>query len=148
MNIEFIENVSVGVINFDLVKQWVAESIVKEGRKVGNLTFVFMTDDALLEYNIKYLEHDFYTDVITFDDSKYFVIGGDILISNDRIVDNSNILNKNYIEEFLRVIIHGVLHLCGYMDKEKKDINIMREKEDFYLSRIKYDNIVSRETLL
>ena len=147
MNIQFIDNTSIEVIDYNLLKIWIVESVAFEKRIIGNLSFVFMTDDELLDYNIKYLNHDYYTDVITFDDSRNNVIGGDILISVDRIKDNSNTLNTEYWKEFLRVIIHGVLHLCGYGDKSDCEIEIMRGKEDYYLGRINFNPFVSRETL-
>lgn len=148
MNIEFIENIeSLDIFNYSVVEKWVLDSVNNEGLEIGDLTFVFMSDEELLDYNIRFLDHDYYTDVITFDNSKGKVINGDILISWERILDNANSLNVDYLNEFLRVIIHGVLHLCGYKDKEGKDIKIMREKENFYLKRVEVNEIVSRETL-
>jgi len=148
MNIEFIENIeSLNVFNYRIIERWVHDSVNNEGLEIGDLTFVFMSDEELLDYNIRFLDHDYYTDVITFDNSKGKVVNGDILISWERILDNANSLNTDYLSEFLRVIIHGVLHLCGYKDKEEKDIKIMREKENFYLNRVEVNDIVSRETL-
>lgn len=148
MNIEFIENIeSLDIFNYSVVEKWVLDSVNNEGLEIGDLTFVFMSDEELLDYNRRFLDHDYYTDVITFDNSKRKVINGDILISWERILDNANSMNIDYLSEFLRVIIHGVLHLCGYKDKEEKDIIIMREKENFYLNRVEVNEIVSRETL-
>lgn len=146
MNIEFIENYELGFINTREIELWLTETINNENLIVGNLTFVFMSDDELLDYNIKFLDHNFYTDVITFDYSFGNEVGGDILISVDRIKDNAKELSKAYNEEILRVVVHGVLHLCGYKDKSEVDIKIMREKENYYLEKVGFDVFVSRET--
>lgn len=148
MSIEFIENIeSLDLFNYDSIRKWLIESVENEGCYIGNLTFIVMSDDELLTYNVKFLSHDYYTDVITFDDTVGKEINGDILMSWDRINDNAKKLNINYLNEFLRVIIHGVLHLCGYKDKLEEDIKKMREKESFYLNNIDENVIVSRETI-
>jgi rRNA maturation RNase YbeY len=87
------------------------------------------------------LNHDYFTDVITFDYSTFPEVSGDVMISLDRVQDNAAALKQSYKLEFYRVVFHGVLHLCGYKDKTKEDERIMREKEDFYLGAL-----VSRET--
>ena len=139
VEINFIENVVFSHNDWKDVKSWIVDSVNQEGLEVGVLSYVFMTDDALLEYNRDYLNHDFYTDVITFDDSLGKVIHGDILISIDRVLDNCNQLSIKFKEEFLRVVIHGVLHLCGYKDKLDNDIQMMRKKEQFYLNQVKFN---------
>ena len=138
--IAFIENVSCGLKNLESVKQWLIAVVENERKSIGVLTYVFMSDDDLLEYNKQYLSHDFYTDVITFDESEFPVINGDILISIDRIKDNSNALQTGVLEETLRVIVHGVLHLCGYKDKTEIEETEMRAKEEYYL---KNTNLIS-----
>jgi rRNA maturation RNase YbeY len=135
LNFTFIENVPSEFTDWSKIEQWIADTVVEEDKVVGDLSFVFMSDDELLDYNIKFLKHDFYTDVITFDDSVFPVISGDILISIDRINDNSNQLNNKYLSEFLRVVIHGVLHLLGYKDKTDLDVLVMRAKEQYYLNK-------------
>jgi probable rRNA maturation factor len=112
---------------------WVETSLVAEGFVLGDLNFVFMSDNELLEYNRKFLNHDYFTDVITFDDCEGLVVNGDILISIDRIVDNAKMLENKYLDEFCRVVIHGVLHLCGYKDKADLDELLMRSTEQKYL---------------
>jgi rRNA maturation RNase YbeY len=112
-----------------------------ESKNIGDLSFVFTDDDYLLEVNKQFLDHDYYTDVITFDYSVADVISGDIMISLDRVMDNAKQLNCSFEAELYRVCFHGVLHLCGYKDKTPSDENTMRSKEDFYLNRF-----VSRET--
>lgn len=128
-------------VSKNTLKRAVKDLIVNEGKTLGDVSLVFTDDDYLLEVNKQYLNHDYYTDVITFDYSKDLLISGDIMISLDRVRDNSEALSQDFQVEFLRVVLHGVLHLCGYKDKRKEDISIMRSKEDFYLSLF-----VSRET--
>ncbi|MFY7668474.1 MAG: rRNA maturation RNase YbeY [Crocinitomicaceae bacterium] len=115
--------------------------IVLENYKSGEITIVFCTDDYLLEINKTYLNHDFYTDIITFDYSENGVISGDLFISVDRVNDNAGSFSVSVDNELKRVIYHGVLHLCGYKDKTENDENEMREKENFYINQF-----VSRET--
>jgi rRNA maturation RNase YbeY len=104
---------------------------------------VFTDDEYLLEVNKQYLNHDYFTDVITFDYSDFPDVSGDVRISLDRVKDNALSMDLTYELEFYRVVFHGVLHLCGYKDKKKEDVLLMREKEDFYIQRF-----VSRETNL
>ena len=125
--------------NFTLSKQdarskWIFNSIINERRKVGELNFIFCTDKYLLEKNIQFLNHDTYTDVITFDYCESEIINGDVFISVERVKENANTFEVDFEDELDRVIIHGILHLAGYQDKSKEERNIMRKKEDFYLS--------------
>ena len=106
----------------------------QEGKSLNTLAYIFCSDTYLLNINTQFLQHDFYTDIITFDLSdKAGETTGEIYISIDRVNDNAKELHLPEEEEMLRVIIHGALHLCGYKDKKKSEITIMREKEDFYL---------------
>lgn len=115
--------------------------IVSEKFLEGNLTVVFCNDDYLLDMNRTYLNHDYYTDIITFDYSESSMISGDLFVSVDRILENSKDFAVSFNYELCRVLYHGVLHLCGYKDKEDEDIKIMRQKENYYLEKF-----VSRET--
>ena len=115
--------------------------VQQEGKILKDLSLVFTDDDYLLEVNKQYLNHDYFTDVITFDYSVFPIVSGDVMISLDRVQDNASTLNQPYKLEFYRVVFHGVLHLCGYKDKTNDEQLIMREKEDFYLGAF-----VSRET--
>jgi rRNA maturation RNase YbeY len=118
------------------------ESLIgSENFESGEITIVFCTDDYLLEMNKRYLNHNFYTDIITFDYSENGVISGDLFISVDRVNDNAGSFSVSVDNELKRVIYHGVLHLCGYKDKTENDIKEMREKENFYIKQF-----VSRET--
>jgi probable rRNA maturation factor len=112
-----------------------------ENYESGEITIVFCTDDYLLEINKTYLNHDFYTDIITFDYSGNDFVSGDLFISVDRVKDNAESFSVSFDNELKRVIYHGVLHLCGYKDKTEKDEKEMREKENFYMNQF-----VSRET--
>ena len=123
------------------LKQALKELVQQEGKILKDLSLVFTDDDYLLEVNKQYLNHDYFTDVITFDYSTFPEVSGDVMVSLDRVQDNAAALKQSYKLEFYRVVFHGVLHLCGYKDKTKEDERIMREKEDFYL-----DALVSRET--
>ena len=109
--------------------------IVKEKKDLNHLNYIFCSDNALLEINRTYLDHNFYTDVITFDlSSSPKEILADIYISVDRIKENAKSLNLFFKEEFHRVMFHGLLHLCGYNDKTKSQKELIRKKEDFYLN--------------
>ena len=118
----------------DARSRWIVNSIINESKKVGQLSFIFCTDEYLLEKNIKFLEHDDYTDIITFDYCEGDIISGDIFVSVERVTENAHKFGVNFEKELDRVIIHGVLHLAGYKDKSKEEANTMREREDFYLS--------------
>ncbi|PIE50789.1 MAG: rRNA maturation RNase YbeY [Flavobacteriales bacterium] len=107
--------------------------IVSEGKKLGDIQYIFCDDEYLLKVNQDYLQHDYYTDIITFDYVQGKSINGDIFISLPRISDNAQLLSTNEEEEFKRVLIHGILHLCGYKDKTKEEQKLMRSKEDFYI---------------
>lgn len=115
-------------------KKWLKRIILDEGKKLGDITFVFCTDDYLLEKNIQFLQHNTLTDVITFDYSENSQISGDIFISIERVKENGEIFGETFLNELNRVMAHGLLHLLGYKDKTKKTADIMREKENFYLS--------------
>ncbi len=109
--------------------------ILSEGKKPGEINYIFCDDEYLLQVNREYLKHDYYTDVITFDYVKGKTISGDIFVSLPRIFDNAQTLSKDFESEFFRVLAHGVLHLCGYMDKTDEEIAEMRSKEDYYLNK-------------
>ena len=109
--------------------------IFSEGKKPGEINYIFCDDEYLLQVNREYLKHDYYTDVITFDYVKGKTISGDIFVSLPRIFDNAQTLSKDFESEFFRVLAHGVLHLCGYKDKTDEEIAEMRSKEDYYLNK-------------
>ena len=118
----------------DARSRWIINSIINEGKRVGGVSFVFCTDEYLLEKNIQFLDHDTYTDIITFNYCEGDIISGDVFVSVERVTENANAFGMDFEDELDRVLIHGVLHLAGYQDKSKEEVNTMREKEDFYLS--------------
>lgn len=134
--IEFeLNNMKVPGLNPELFVLWLNDAIVNEGYECGSVTIVFCSDDELLEMNRRYLDHDYYTDIITFDYSEDKEVNGDLFISIDRVVDNAETIGVKYEEELRRVCVHGVLHLCGHKDKTEEQEQMMRLKENFYLER-------------
>lgn len=129
----FYENLPESV-NTDYTR-WLKDIIVSEGKKLGEINYIFCDDDYLLKVNQDYLQHDYYTDIITFDYVKGKTISGEIFVSLQRISDNASTLSKNYEEELRRVLAHGILHLCGYKDKTEEEEQLMRSKEDFYIAK-------------
>ena len=126
-------------IDFDLsdpltTKEWIQKSILNEHLSPGDLNFIFCSDEYLLKINQDYLNHDYYTDIITFDYRDGNVISGDLFISIDRVRENAKNSSLDFLSEIHRVIIHGVLHIMGYNDKTPEEESIIRSKEDFYLS--------------
>ena len=116
------------------LKIWIEKIIISEEKKLGEINYIFCDDEYLLKINQDFLDHDYYTDIITFDQVRGKTISGEIFVSLQRIKDNASLISKNYEEEKKRVIAHGVLHLCGYKDKTEEEQKTMRAKEDFYLS--------------
>ncbi len=114
---------------------WLENLIITENKKPGNINYIFCDDDYLLKVNQDYLNHDYYTDIITFDYVKGKTISGDIFVSLPRILDNASSLSQDSDQEFRRVLAHGILHLCGYKDKTEEEKSTMRQKEDFYINR-------------
>ena len=119
------------------VISWINNIIKKEGKKTGNIAYVFCSDEYLLKINKQFLQHDFYTDIITFDYSEGAKLEGEIFISIDRVKDNAKSFKQPFEKELLRTIIHGVLHLSGYADKSPAAKKQMRAKEDEALETIK-----------
>lgn len=117
------------------IRKWILFLIKNENQKAGILNFVFCSDDFLSSMNMDYLQHDTLTDIITFDYSNDFnSISGDIFISIDRIKENADNFAKPFLNELCRIIAHGVLHICGYGDKQVDEKAVMQDKEDYYLS--------------
>ncbi len=117
-----------------LLKAWIKEFVSNHGKKVGELAFVFCSDDKILEVNQGFLQHDYYTDIITFDYCEGEIISGDIFISVERVLENATLHQVNYTTELLRVLSHGVLHLIGFQDKEEKKKVEMTRNEDLCMS--------------
>ena len=130
----YSEDTSFSVDNQGLTANWIASTITAEGKRPAELSFIMCSDEYLLQINQKYRSHDAYTDVISFDNCDGNDISGDIFISIDRVMDNSTNIGVDFTDELHRVIIHGVLHLIGYNDKEEAEQIAIRDKEDYYLS--------------
>jgi len=120
-----------------LVRSWIEEVARSYDRKVGELCYQFCGDERILQTNQDFLDHDYYTDIITFDESEGDRIAGDMLISLDTVRSNAEQIGTDYAEELHRVIIHGVLHLCGLNDKTDEDEERMRQAEESALSLLR-----------
>jgi probable rRNA maturation factor len=132
----FEEDIPYKLKNKTAIRKWITEAIVNESFKLAELTYVFCSDEYLLQINQQYLNHDTYTDIITFDNSEeHNTIAGDIFISIERIKENAAKFAVTETQELHRVIIHGALHLLGYKDKTVADKKKMTLKEDYYLSK-------------
>lgn len=117
-----------------ILKDWIKKVIELKGKKLANINYQFCSDETILEANIKYLNHNYYTDIITFDYCIEDKISGDMLISLETVASNAEKFGTDYATELHRVIIHGVLHMLGIGDKSEEDAKIMREEEDKALS--------------
>ena len=129
----FFENIDEIPISTATIS-WLEDVIKTENKKLGEINYILCDDEYLLKVNQDFLDHDYYTDIITFDYVKGKTISGDIFVSLPRISDNAKTLVKNFNSEFHRVLAHGILHLMGYKDKTEEEITVMRQKEDFYLN--------------
>lgn len=113
--------------------RWLKMVAGSEIRKIGDINFIFCSDNYILDVNMKYLQHDYFTDIITFDYCEGKVLSGDLFISVDSVRENSIEFGTDFEEELHRVIVHGVLHLIGYDDHTEEDKKVMRQKENYYL---------------
>ena len=113
--------------------RWLKMVAGSEIRKIGDINVIFCSDNYILDVNMKYLQHDYFTDIITFDYCEGKVLSGDLFISVDSVRENSIEFGTDFEEELHRVIVHGVLHLIGYDDHTEEDKKVMRQKENYYL---------------
>jgi probable rRNA maturation factor len=132
--IDFFSETEFNLQNSQEVASWISAIILNENFEEGELSYIFCDDEYLHKLNIEFLKHDTLTDIISFDNSLGNQINGDIFISVERVKENASSFNTTFKNELHRVIIHGVLHYCGYNDKTKKDADLMRTKEDAALS--------------
>jgi rRNA maturation RNase YbeY len=116
------------------IANWIRFVLDEENKDLGELNYIFCNDDYLLEINRKELNHNTLTDIISFDYTLGSVVSGDIYISFERVIDNAKDLSLNFRDELHRVMVHGILHYCGYRDKTIVEKKEMRRKEDYYLS--------------
>ena len=127
------KGVELPVLDYNLLARWIMAVAERYGRIVGSLTYMFCDDEEILRVNREFLQHDYYTDIITFDDCRGKLLRGDIVISLDTVKTNAELQGCSYDNELLRVIIHGVLHLCGINDKGPGEREIMEKNEDMAL---------------
>ena len=130
------DSVSFNLKNKRLIKSWIKDIIQLNKKEVGDINYIFCSDEKILEINKEFLKHDYYTDIISFDYCEENKINGDIFISIDTVKSNSIKYKTEFVEELHRVIIHGVLHFLGFKDKNKADAEKMREAENKALNRL------------
>ena len=124
------------LVNEGILAEWINDCIKNEEHRLEEINYIFCDDEYLYKLNVEFLNHDTLTDIISFDYSVGKIIQGDVFISVERVMENALDFNVPFLEELHRVMIHGVLHYCGYKDKTPKEAVIMREKENFYLKRL------------
>ena len=137
----FYEDIQTLKLQKSPLKKYINLLINSELNKVGEISIILCSDKYLLEINIEYLKHNYYTDIITFNYVDGNVISGDLFISVDRVKENSTEFNTGLIKELYRVIFHGILHLIGYNDKTEEEQKIMRGKEDLYLGEVDFSEL-------
>lgn len=137
----FYEDIQPLKLQKKIIRHNIKALINNEIYKLGDVNLIFCSDDYLLDINKEYLNHDYYTDIITFDYVEGKIISGDLFISVDRVKENAKIFDVEFKIELLRVVFHGVLHLAGYGDKSKEEEITMREKEKFYLEKVNFNEI-------
>jgi probable rRNA maturation factor len=120
----------------DRLSAWISSVIASEGFTEEEINYIFCDDEYLFKLNVEFLDHDTLTDIISFDYSIRKIIQGDIFISVERVKENAEEFNVEFLNELYRVMVHGVLHYCGYKDKSETDEALMRSKEDFYLKQL------------
>ncbi|MDD3033641.1 MAG: rRNA maturation RNase YbeY [Bacteroidales bacterium] len=140
----FTEDIKFNYKNRRASKRWILSALEEENvfkkKKFEELSIIFCSDEYLLDMNKKYLGHDYFTDVITFDNSEENTFSGDIFISIDRVRENAGTFGQLFIDELHRVIIHGVLHLSGYDDGTEQEQKMMRSREDYYIAKRGFDD--------
>ena len=134
MNIDFVYNTDFKLDNEAEISSWITAFCQTENTSVDSLVFAFFSDEDLKALNIRHLSHDYYTDVISFDESKNNSLNGNIAISVERVADNASKYSVSFEEELRRVMIHGVLHFMGYNDSNDSETKAIRIKEDYALS--------------
>ena len=130
MSIEYVYNTTFSLDNENKVSKWLKKAVEAEGFFVGDIVYAFFNDNDLKELNIKHLNHDFFTDVISFNDSEGDVLSGNIAVSVDRVKENAVKFKSSFDDEMMRVMVHGLLHFMGYDDSSDKETLLMRDKED------------------
>lgn len=135
----YTEDIELPDLKKRIITNWIKEVAETHAKKVGEISYIFCSDDKILEVNRQYLQHDYYTDIITFDYTQGDKIAGDLFISLDTVRSNAKTFGTNYKEELHRTIIHGILHLCGINDKGPGEREIMEENENKALALLPAD---------
>lgn len=135
------EDIEMPAINQEKVRGWIKEVAATYGKRIGPISYFFCSDKHILEVNLEYLQHDYYTDIITFDYCEGNKLSGDIFISLETVCSNAEMLHQSYEQELHRVIIHGILHLCGINDKGPGEREIMEDAENKALELLKTTEI-------
>lgn len=133
--INYYYEIDFSIADEPVISDWIEASILNEKCTLGEINYIFCTDEYLYNLNVEFLGHDTLTDIISFDYSIGKELHGDVYISMERVVDNAKDYNVMMLDELHRVMIHGVLHYCGYMDKTEDEAKVMKTKENFYLDR-------------
>lgn len=128
--ISFYSETDFTLQNEDQISKWISKTISSEGFEEGEISYIFCDDDYLHKLNVEFLNHDTLTDIISFDNSIGNQINGDIYISVERVKENATIFKTSFTDELHRVIVHGILHYCGFKDKSETDAKTMRSKEE------------------
>lgn len=123
------EDVEIPISDQTGIRHWIQKVVAFHEKKLGEINYIFCSDEAILQVNQRYLQHDYYTDIITFDYTEGERLSGDLFIGIETVASNAQLLNVSYEEELHRVLIHGILHLCGFKDKQANEEKTMREKE-------------------
>ena len=134
--INFNYETEFSIYNETEITDWITNVISEENFILDEINYTFCNDDQMLKLNVEYLNHDTLTDIISFDNSIGKIIQGDIFISIERVVDNAKDFKVSLEEELHRVMVHGVLHYCGYKDKSESESKLMRQKEDYYIKQL------------
>jgi rRNA maturation RNase YbeY len=137
----FYEDIEPLKLQKNFIKKHIKQLIINEIKELGEISIIFCSDKYLLDVNVNYLKHNYYTDIITFNYVNGEIISGDLFISLDRVKENAIKFNTIMIKELYRVIFHGLLHLIGYNDKTEKEKRLMREKEVFYIGEVDFSKI-------
>jgi len=131
----FTEDITFNFKEKRLNSRWLKFVAESESKRLGDIAIIFCSDNYILDVNIKYLQHDYFTDIITFDYCEGKMLSGDLFISIDSVRENAAFYKTEFAQELNRVIVHGLLHLIGYDDHTPEDVAVMRAKENYYLSQ-------------
>lgn len=137
----FYEDIQPLKLRKNHIKKYIKLLINSELKKAGDITVIFCSDKYLLDVNIQYLKHNYYTDIITFNYVEGNIISGDLFVSVERVIENANKFKTSWLKELYRVIFHGLLHLTGYNDKTPEESIVIRKMEDKYLSEVDFSEI-------